>query len=213
VRFSILLSIFLLSSPCYAAIYMQKDSNGNITYSDTPLENAQIVETPEPKETSTSVQRSPITNIDEKNIGESETTPAQEVRALYTTFDIISPKDQENIQNQPTLPVDIKLEPELKSGDKIQLLLDNKIIGNASTSTHIMLGQLERGTHQLSAIILDSNQKVVQKSTPITIYVNRVNANFKPGGNAAANSTSTTLLSQVQTNPPGKNNVFSLFSK
>jgi len=167
---------------------MQQDVAGNLTYSDTPLEHGQVVNVSEGSDSASSVQSSPELNNSEPTSLDA-TPPAVEEATSYTAFTITSPKDQENIQNQPTLPVDIKLDPKLRKGDKIQLMLDDKPIGDAAESTHITLGQLERGTHQLSAVIINTSQQVLQQTNPITIYVNRVNVNFKPGQSQSSGST------------------------
>ncbi len=197
-----LLLFFLLvlsAMPCYATVYMQKDNYGNITYSDTPMLNSQIVNMPEEGESS-SFQVTPQISQNHVNITEESTVEEQSEMAPapgYTSFAIISPKDQENIQNQPDLKVELKVEPALHKGDKIQLLIDGKFAGDPQTATHIVLGQQDRGTHQLSAIIIDSNQKVLQQTNPITIYVNRVNVNFKPGGSTSSTTTNTNVISRT----------------
>lgn len=177
ISFLILFSI----SVCHADIYMQKDSNGNTTYSDTPFNNATRVDLS--NQHSASFQSSPQILPAAKS-SEPNKTPAlsSDIKTNeYTEFMISSPKDQDSIQNQAVLPVNIILKPELKSGDTIQLLLDGKLTGNPSTSTNLQLGQLDRGQHELSAIIVNSNQQVVKKSNSVTFFFHRVNTNFKPG--------------------------------
>lgn len=180
----ILFFLLVISLPCHAAIYMQEDENGNIAYSDTPSANSKVLNMPDVESASSEFQVTPELSTSSSTTAEPTSSgDATEPTAVnqYRSFAIVSPKDQENIQNQPTLPVEIKTEPALQKGDKIQVLLDGKLTGNPSESTHIELGQLERGTHVLSAIIVNQKQQVLQQTNPITIYVNRVNVNFKPG--------------------------------
>jgi hypothetical protein len=88
----------------------------------------------------------------------------------YTSFSIISPADQETIQNQPDVTVSLKVEPALQGSDKIQVYVDGKAWGEPQAATTISLGRLDRGTHQLSAAIVDANHKVVKQSNSVTAY-------------------------------------------
>lgn len=182
----------LFSTASYATVYMQTDADGNIAYSDTPSENSQVINLPDADSSSSSVQTSPQLNNKEEEKTTTTITTEQTLTNSYKSFSIISPKDQENIQNQPGLVVDVKVEPKLKKGDKILLLLDNKPVGNPTAGTHIETGPIDRGTHQLSAIIVGQNEQVLQQTNPITIYINHVNVNFKPGGNTSSSTSPAT---------------------
>lgn len=169
----ILIWIGLLSATiCYSAVYMHKDSNGNIIYSDTPLDNAAKINVPTVLNYVPSTQSSAVTKDNAKSL-------IALTEKKYTDFEIISPKDQDTIQNQPIFPVILNIKPELQKGDKVQLILDNQIYGIAQESTQIQLDQVERGTHQLYAVLLDKEQRVIQQSNVITIYVHRASAKFK----------------------------------
>lgn len=160
----------LSSIACFAAIYLQKDKDGNTIYSDTPLTN----------------------NLKQVNIPATDRVPAQQLppqqntpptlpekitNKPYTTFLITSPRDQETIQNQPVISVSVKLEPELQQGDKIQLYLDGKAFGEATESTQFTLDHIDRGIHQIYTAIVDSSQKIVKKSAGITIFVHYASVN------------------------------------
>jgi hypothetical protein len=65
----------------------------------------------------------------------------------------------------------------LQSGDKVQLMVDNKPAGEAVAGTSGILPWIERGAHQVSAVIIDANQKVIKSSNSITIYIQRAGMN------------------------------------
>jgi hypothetical protein len=183
--------IFLLFScfavtVCFADVYMKVDQFGNITYSDAPLHDGKKIEIPS-------------INTSEATVSENTNTPSavnptvashENIIAPYTEFSIISPKNGETIQNQITVPVQVNLKPELKTGDKVQLILDGKVTGEPLASTQLQLGLVERGMHQLYAVIIDSSQKVLQKADAITIYVHRANLNSSPAAKQNANNAS-----------------------
>jgi hypothetical protein len=126
--------------------------------------------------------------------------PTGPVVTSYRTFLIITPQDQENIQNQVTIPVEVKLEPNLQSGNKVMLVLDGKPQGVGVASTHLTLGNVERGQHTLSAVIVDSNNQVLSRSNSVTIYWHRSSVQMpRPNGSATTSNTTTTpgWLTQV----------------
>jgi hypothetical protein len=155
--------LLLSLNTAQAAIYMQKDQNGSTTYSDTPSgSNSTPVDLPDQTVTEPPV---PVTPALSSVSGENLTN--------YTTFHIVSPADQASIQNQVVIPVQIALKPDLQPGDTIQIWVDGKPASNPSTSTTISLENVIRGTHQITAMILDKNHKVKQEGDTVTIFFHR----------------------------------------
>jgi hypothetical protein len=157
---------------------MQQDNRGDVTYSDTPLGNGEQIITPDSVDFASTPSSSQGTSKEGKanQTGKEDTSN----KKPYTSFTITSPADGETIQNQPTLNVDMKLVPDLQKGDVIMVYLDGQAAGKPASSTHIQLGQLERGTHQLSAELFDESGQSVIQAKPITIYVQRVSAAISP---------------------------------
>lgn len=162
-RYFLMLILLFTSLVCLAAIYLQKDTEGNFIYSDTPLApNAQPIN---------STQRSSTLPVLEP--ATPPVTPLQKntKNKPYTTFLIISPTNQETIQNQPTITISIHIEPKLQPGDKIQLYIDGKMWGNPEASTQITLDHIDRGMHQLYATLLNQNGASIKQSNSVTLYV------------------------------------------
>lgn len=158
-----LLFIVLITSLIigYATVYMSIDKNGNVSYSDTPSRNANVVNAPE----TSRFQPKPLPSPD----ASVQTTEPN--KNNYTAFAISDPIDQQTFQNQRDIPVSFVVTPNLQATDKIQLYLDNKPYGPAKTATNFLLLQLDRGSHQIYAELLDSNQTVLLKTNSITIFV------------------------------------------
>lgn len=160
----------------YAEIYSSTDPSGHVTYSDTPLSNdSKKVDLPEPN-----VQVSQQTTSNPSMPAPAATTqiltttsPQITGTQSYTVFKIQTPTDQQTIQNQPVIPVEIVIKPDLQPGDQIQLFLDNKPIGQPNKNTQFTLTNIDRGQHTLSAAILNNQQKIIQKTETITIYNHR----------------------------------------
>lgn len=174
----ILLTTLIYTIACQAAIYMVTDKNGNIIYSDTPLKNATILNIPSANTIQSSNQSSDkaeeIKEIQNENLTSNITSTS------YKKFLIGSPKNNETIQNVRDIPVSIDIEPALKKGDKIQLVMDGKIAGEPSESTSLVLNQVSRGKHEVTAVILNKDLTILKKANTVTIFVHLASANFKP---------------------------------
>lgn len=180
------ISLFLLiwyPIAALAVIYVKEDGN-SISYSDAPIENGKkLDELPEVNQVVTSTATPPVTENKSKTTTTQETTTSTaaatvvEEQGDYNLLSITSPKDQETFQNQPSIPVEVKVEPKLREGDHIMLVLDDKPWGEPSPSTRLTLNNVERGFHILGAVIIDGNQKILKKSNIVTIYVHRSTLN------------------------------------
>ena len=121
--------------------------------------------------------------------GDPTTSDAKPVKATegehsgpqtYSTFAITSPKDGATFQNQPAIPVVMSVEPNMLGGDKIQLMLDGKPSGVPTATFYQELGLVERGTHSLSAVILNKADQPIKQSNAVTIYVHRASVINSP---------------------------------
>lgn len=168
--FVLLISIFLCSV-IFAEIYKTVDKYGNVSYSDIPSANAQQIEL------------SPVTTVSPPTATNATTSSAvvvvnKSVRKPYTSFVMLSPKDQETIQNQPTITVQTQTDPSLQKGDKIGLLLDGKMQGTPQEGTQFTLVHIDRGAHQLRAVLVDNTGAVIKETPTITIFVHYASVNF-----------------------------------
>lgn len=192
-----ILSMILLLAAfvCNAAVYMQVDPNGTATYTDVPSVNAQKVD-PNGYGSAQASQSSQQTS--------NASTPAivanAEAKKPYTTFLISSPVDQQTFQNQRDITVEIKIQPDLQKGDKIQAFLDGKPVGDAVASTHLQLKQLDRGTHQINAVLIGDNQANLKQSNSVTVFIHYASTNspaLKSEANQIPVELKPTILSEI----------------
>lgn len=174
--------LILASCASFAEVYVNQTKNGT-EYTDTPSSNSQAVMVP-PVNTITASQPSIPAAASTQSLvpGNSTVTPsgtestavnATKNDTAYTIFEIVSPKPEENIQNQAVISVEFKVEPKLAASDKIQVLLDNKNVGTPSGMLYQEISNVERGTHTLAAAIVNSNNQTIKTTPAITIYVHR----------------------------------------
>jgi hypothetical protein len=161
-----ILMVYLLLAPlfCFSAVYLNQDKNGNTVYTDTPSTNATKISIPEAGSVSAPSPTQPSQPKDNANL------PQKISKKPYTIFSISSPLDQETIQNQPTITVSIKIEPELQPGDKIQLFVDGKPSGDPAEKSSFVLKHIDRGKHELYATLMEDHQ-VTKRTNSIIIFV------------------------------------------
>lgn len=160
------LVFLIMVGTSYAAIYMDTNKDGSITYSDTPSKGAKRIQAPS---TNSVPPKNPVNSSSDQE--QSNVKPAES--STYSKLDIIAPKDKETISNQPSIPVIMSVEPNLQAGDKIQLYLNGKPAGIPSSSVSQRLGLLNRGTHTINAQIISKENQVLKSSKTITIFVHR----------------------------------------
>lgn len=153
--------LWLLPIITMGGVYSNEE-NGHVTYSDTPLTNNDAeIEVPATN-TSPSIETGQSNPASEKK--QSEKTP-------YTDFSITHPTNEATIQNQPVITATVKVEPKLQEGDTIQIYLDGNPIGPPSQNTTFSFNHIDRGQHQIYAVLLNNEKTVIKKTENITIYV------------------------------------------
>lgn len=168
----ILLSVGALIG--HAGIYESDSNQGTVTYTDTPTPDSKPVDV---SGTGSTISAPPVT----QSAGNSGITVNEKASAgMYSTFMIVSPQDQQNTQGQSPIPVKIRLEPALKTGNKIQLFIDGQAFGAPFAGLDSALSGVKRGEHQLSAAIVDANNAIVQQSNSLTLHVHHTSTVTSP---------------------------------
>ena len=154
-----------LSLPCLITaqtVYRSVDKDGNMVFSDTPVEGAEEIEIKE-------VQTIPALPV---SSGEVLSTPAPEEKP-YTSLKIASPGNDEAIRdNAGNLNVIIEINPQLQSMHKLTLYLDGGEYGSSSSTTFNLIN-LDRGTHQLRVVVQDPAGKILTSTPSITFHMLR----------------------------------------
>lgn len=187
-KYLMLIIFMMMPLICHADIYKSVDAKGNITFTDKEAGDNQVkVDLPDtnivpsgsssastqtsdsstvPTVESITINPAPAGNSTSANIAVNQNANKQ-----YTKFMIISPANEETIQNQPTIPIKLDISPALQPGDVIQIYLDGAPWGNALHNTNFELPAPDRGTHVISATLFDKNMGVLMQSNSNTIYV------------------------------------------
>jgi len=195
--------LFGLGTAVAADIYRWVDDNGNEVYSDEPVENAEKIELQESM-TYSPVQIPVVTDSATTSV-EQEISDESEVNPNYK-LTIVAPEDDAGIRiNNGNVTVNLQVQPALvpERGDLIQLYLDGLPAGTPMPQLSFMLENLDRGTHKLSAVVLNASGEVIAQSETTSFHLQRTSLlqpgrqqNNQPGAGAPS-------IPAIPTNPSG----------
>lgn len=169
----------MLGSGAFAAttVYRSVDANGNVVFTDRPPRAGEATETVEirapnsisrPEESAPPAAGTEAWEWDMQAGEDADQTPFS-----YVALAIVAPANDEGIrQNDGNVTVIASVEPGLREGDQIQVLLDGQYIA-AAAGTSITLTEVERGTHTLEAQVVDESGAVLLTSQPVTFHLLR----------------------------------------
>ncbi|MDG1752799.1 MAG: DUF4124 domain-containing protein [Thalassotalea sp.] len=142
-------------------VYVWRNADGVLVYSDSPKPGAEEVEVKESNNMSSSIDTS-ILDINPKAIEEKY------------QVEVTQPANNATIRdNTGSVYVSGRIKPIFKQGLKIQLLLDNQPYEKPQSHSMFVLRNIERGEHQLKMDLINDKGKVIASSEPITFYMHR----------------------------------------
>ncbi|MEW6989045.1 DUF4124 domain-containing protein [Colwelliaceae bacterium 6441] len=142
-------------------IYVWRNADGVLVYSDSPKPGAEEVAVKNPNAISSSIDTS-ILDINPKAIVEKY------------QVEITQPANNATIRdNTGSIYVSGRIKPIFKQGLKIQLFLDNQPYDPPQSHSMFVLRNIERGEHQVKMDLIDHKGKVIASSKPITFYMHR----------------------------------------
>ena len=153
-----------------AKTYRWVDAQGVVHYSDTPQPGAQQVTLPPAQTYSAPQAATPPPAL-------TPTVPAGSPPAPEETYQscaITQPLAETSLFAPDSVHVAVTLDPPLRDGDRLQVLLDGQPLDSKSpTATSLEAPQPDRGAHVLSAVVRDTTGKMVCSSSGVTFYVQR----------------------------------------
>lgn len=156
----------LCALPAAAAVYMEKDAEGNTVFTDRPSsEDAKPIELSPP-----SIYKAPaIPNAPPSGQAMDQDSDSQN----YEFVSITHPADDSPIrENSGALTVNINLIPTLKPRHRFVLLIDG-IPATEGQSTTLRLQNVDRGTHTIQVRIVDADDRVIISSESVTFHMLR----------------------------------------
>ncbi len=156
------------------------DANGVVHYSDVPGPGAVkvdlLITESHPAAPATTQTAAPA-------------APAAAAGTSYTSLEIWQPEQESSYFGADvTVNVRIRSDPGVSPNDRLLLFIDGKRVEGPENSLDYTLGNLDRGAHSLTAMILDTKGKQKIRSQPVVFYIKQptiippsaVGPNLKP---------------------------------
>ena len=164
---SIMLLTLSLSLPVMATstkIYVWRNDDGVLVFSDSPKPGAEEVTIENKNDQITSVDTS-ILDIKPKIIEEKYQVTINQPENNSTVRD-----------NTGSVYVSGRIKPIFKQGLKIQLYLDNNPYEEPQTHSMFVLRNIDRGEHKIKMKLLNNEGKVIASSSSIIFYMHRASS-------------------------------------
>lgn len=176
---ALLITMLVSPSDAHARIYKTVDKDGNVVFTDVPPKDkskaveidAANVYTPPP---AVAPKR---TGSDQATIDAEELEELEEPVGAYSRLQIVTPEaDQAVRENAGNLNVVVSLSPPLVASHQVQILLDGNVLAT-NAGTTLRLSNVDRGTHVLTAQIVDTRGNTLITSDPTSFHMQRISVN------------------------------------
>lgn len=168
--------LMLLAVPASAQIFSYTDANGNKVFTNQPPDGIQAESVKLPV---MNTMDAPAASTPASTETTTTTTPDQNLP--YSNVRLTNLPTEEALRsNNGTFTVGASLQPTLRPGHSLQLLLDGQPYGSPTNVPLLQLTEIDRGEHTLALQVLAGDQ-VIQQSAPVSFTVQRVaNGGAKP---------------------------------
>ncbi|WP_304640091.1 DUF4124 domain-containing protein [Pseudomonas sp.] len=178
-RASVLACSTLLSASLSAGVYTWTDAEGNRVFSD------------QPRPGSTEVQVGPTNTVETPPPAQFNRPASQPERQgaeepAYRRLAITNRQDDEAVRaNDGQLTLTVETDPPLSRSHLLRAEIDGQpasvpVPGNGANLHQLLLTNIDRGTHSISAVVVNARGEVVQRTAPLEIHVQRTSLN-QPG--------------------------------
>lgn len=149
--------------------------DGTVEFTDQPTAGAQEITLPKAQ----SYEAPPIPAAPTSPVSIPQGPP-------YSALAITAPTAEQTFQNgDGKVTVSVRLEPALRPGHRLVILLDGK---EAGSGPNVSLNGVERGSHTVLAQVRDGRGNVIQSSPPVTFHMRQYSSLFdaKPPANGSS---------------------------
>ena len=166
-------SVLLSAAAAAQQVYRWVDEDGVVHYSDQPPpeDGAESIQLDVPAAIANPVRGLERGEPLRRRVDEDDDTALESVGS-YRRATVTAPEAQQVLWNIATrLSVEMTLEPALAGSHRIQWLLDGEPIGEPVSSLRTTLEPVYRGTHTLTATVVNAEGNTVYSTDPLTFYV------------------------------------------
>lgn len=162
----------LVAFPLSAEVYRQVDAQGNVTYTDEPVEGTEAEE----------IKVKPVTTVtlpklDAVREPEKLREKVEKEGAAYDSVTFVAPDDNEAFHSgSGNVEFQVTSSPSLRKDHKYEVTLDGQPVGQSQSGT-VMVRNVYRGTHDAGVNIVDSDGVTVKSGETITFTIHRPSVN------------------------------------
>lgn len=166
----VVLAATLASTAALAEVYKRVDAQGNVTYSDEPLDGGEAIEV-KPVTTVTLPKADQVREIVERN--KRDKGDKQPPSQLYGKISFQSPEDKSAFHSgSGDVTFAVSSQPALRRGHLFEVSLDGQPIGQ-NASGQFSVNNVFRGTHEASVKIVDGQGRIIQSGQSINFTIHR----------------------------------------
>lgn len=174
----------LLAAPATAQIYSWTDAEGKRVYSDQPRDGASQVQLKP-----TNVVQPPPVAHDSGHTGSRDPQPG--AANMYSELMITDPIHDSAVRsNEGDLAVTVTTNPPLSGNHLLKLsingvLSQTGVPGGTGMAAHQLVARnIDRGSHDIAAVVVDARGAELQRSSPVTVHLQRTSLNQPARGGA-----------------------------
>ncbi|HKK06575.1 MAG TPA: DUF4124 domain-containing protein [Gammaproteobacteria bacterium] len=169
--FTILL-ILCLCAPALAdqKVYKTVGPNGEVTFSDKPSPGAKEMDVPPAPS-----YKAPPLPVLPQSPSDTLQNQTQQTTSRYQLVSIVAPANDQTVVNTAgKVQVTVLIQPPLKAGrgDEVRIRLDGKVV-KTGNSPNVTLDNVNRGTHTVSAAVVDRDGNTLIESSSNTFHLHR----------------------------------------
>lgn len=173
-----------VAAPAAADVYRWVDDQGQVHFSDEPHDGAEPVDVGEPTVVdSLPTPQGADPKDDADGGGDDSDSGTGDGAAAQTQWRIAiaAPSDEATVRdNQGKLQLVLDVRPRLSEDQRILVLVDGSPYRQGPfTSTDITLSGLDRGAHELQALLRDDGGRVLARSATVTVYLHQASRLFR----------------------------------
>lgn len=184
-NYIIFISLFLTTLVSAETVYKTVDKEGNVIFSDSKTENAEVIEIQDAQA------------LDLPKVRTFKLSPPKEKHKTsgYTKLEIVSPQNDATIHsNEGNVNINTNIEPELNNKDTLVVYLDGKQV-ETGKNPRFLLTNINRGTHTVDVALKDQNGMELKRSGKVTFHVRRTSILAPNRANKQDASAATTTIS------------------
>ena len=165
--------LVLFTGVAQAEIYRSTTADGEVVFSDQPGPGAEQMQLPE----LSTYKSPPVSTRAPTGSAEQKQPP----KSLYQNMVFTAPEDDATVRNNlGALTASVSLQPVLKTrlGHRIQFYLDDAPHGKPVAGTTVSFTDLNRGSHLLSASVVDAQGDTVISTDTVVFHMHRESVNL-----------------------------------